>query len=383
MAIQNHVILSLGSNLGNRLENIQLAVDLIHQEIGTVIKIAPVYETPSWGFVSEKFYNTALFIHSSKTASKILSKITKIEKELGRKINVSGEYQARIIDIDIIYFNDQIINSENLIVPHPQMQERLFVLLPIKDLGLNWKHPVLKKNDNELIANCLDKSECKILHYIMPPLKKIKLDNFNYIAIEGNIGAGKTTLTTKIAEDFNAKTVLERFADNPFLPKFYKDQNRYAFPLEMSFLADRYQQLSDDLAQFDLFKDFIVADYHIFKSLIFAKVTLHEDEFRLYKTLFDIIYKEMPKPDLYIYLYQNTERLLDNIKKRGRNYEQEIPAEYLDKINKGYLDYIKSQPDLNVLVIDVSEKDFVKKQGDYLFILNQIKIKLEFHTSSL
>ena len=197
-----------------------------------------------------------------------------------------------------------------------------------------------------------------------------------HIAVAGNIGAGKTTLVHKIASDFNAKTVLERFADNPFLPKFYKDQNRYAFPLEMSFLADRYQQLSDDLAQFDLFKDFVVADYHIFKSLIFAKVTLQEDEYRLYKTMFDIIHKEMPKPDLYVYLYQNTERLLGNIKKRGRSYEQEIPADYLEKINQGYLDYIKTQTDLNVLIIDVSDLDFVKKQEDYIIVLGSIKKKL-------
>jgi deoxyadenosine/deoxycytidine kinase len=144
----------------------------------------------------------------------------------------------------------------------------------------------------------------------------------------------------------------------------------------MSFLADRYQQISDDLAQFDLFKDFIVADYHIFKSLIFAKVTLSEDEFRLYKTLFDIIYKEMPKPDLYIYLYQNTDRLLQNIKRRGRSYEQEIPATYLEKINNGYLDYIKTQQDLNVLILDVSELDFVKNQSDYIFVLHEIQKKI-------
>ncbi|MNS49650.1 Deoxyguanosine kinase [compost metagenome] len=144
----------------------------------------------------------------------------------------------------------------------------------------------------------------------------------------------------------------------------------------MSFLADRYQQLADDLAQFDLFKDFIVADYHIFKSLIFAKITLAEDEYRLYRNLFDIIYKEMPKPDLYIYLYQNTDRLLQNIKKRGRVYEQNIEAAYLEKINNGYLEYIKSQTDLNVLIIDVSDRDFVKKHEDYLYILNEIKKKL-------
>jgi deoxyadenosine/deoxycytidine kinase len=222
-----------------------------------------------------------------------------------------------------------------------------------------------------------DKSECIAVQSIDSPLRKINLEQFNYVAFEGNIGAGKTTLATKIAEDFNAKSVLERFADNPFLPKFYKDQNRYAFPLEMSFLADRYKQLSDDLSQFDLFKDFVVADYHIFKSLIFAKITLADDEYRLYSNLFHIIYKEMPKPDLYVYLYQNSERLLQNIKKRGRSYEQEIPAEYLDKINTGYLDYIKSQTDLNVLIIDVSDRDFVKNHADYLFILNEIQNKID------
>ena len=377
MSKQNQVVLSLGSNLGIRLENIQLAIDKIHNEVGTVIKISPVYETPSWGFSSEMFFNCAVLIHTHKSANKILSKIGKIEKELGRTRVISPEYVARTIDIDIVYFNEEIIENENLTIPHSRMHERLFVLLPLKDLGLNWKHPVLNKSTTELIATCGDESVCKILHYIKPPLKNIKLESFNYIAIEGNIGAGKTTLTTKIAEDFNAKTVLERFADNPFLPKFYKDQNRYAFPLEMSFLADRYKQLSDDLAQFDLFKDFIIADYHIFKSIIFAKVTLQEDEFRLYKTMFDIIYKEMPKPDLYIYLYQNTERLLENIKKRGRSYEQEIPGDYLEKINQGYLDYIKSKTDWHVLIIDVSDKDFVKKQDDYLQILEQIKGKIK------
>ena len=221
-----------------------------------------------------------------------------------------------------------------------------------------------------------DKSNCKVIQNLEIPIARLKLDHFNYIAIEGNIGAGKTTLTNKLAEDFNAKSVLERFADNPFLPKFYEDQNRYAFPLEMSFLADRYQQISDDLAQFDLFKDFIVADYHIFKSLIFAKVTLSEDEFRLYKTMFDIIYKEMPKPDLYIYLYQTTDRLLENIKERGRSYEQEIPAEYLEKINNGYLDYIKSQTNLNILIIDVTNRDFQNNQEDYVYILNEIQNKI-------
>lgn len=376
MKSQHLVVLSLGTNQGNRLLNIENCIQLIHQELGTVIKISKLYETPSWGFDSDAFYNCALVLHTFKSANKILSTILKIEKQLGRIRGDAAEYQSRIIDIDLIAFNEEIIDAKNLQVPHPLMQNRNFVLLPMLDLNLDWKHPVFNKKITELLEISTDESVCSIVQKLENPLDKIPLEQFNYIAFEGNIGAGKTTLATKIAEDFNAKTVLERFADNPFLPKFYEDQNRYAFPLEMSFLADRYKQLSDDLAQFDLFKDFIVADYHIFKSLIFAKITLAEDEYRLYRTLFDIVYREMPKPDLYVYLYQNSERLLQNIKKRGRSYEQKIPASYLDKINNGYLDYIKSQTELNVLIIDVSDRDFVKNQEDYLYILEEIQQKI-------
>lgn len=375
MELQHQVILSLGSNQGNRLKNIELCLELIHQEIGTIIKVSNLYETPSWGFESEAFYNCALVMHTFKKAEQILEEVLAVEKQLGRIRNENAGYQSRIIDIDLIAFDSEIIDSEHLQIPHPLMQNRKFVLLPFQDLKLDWVHPVLKKTIPELIEITPDDSVCEIVQELISPLHSIRLNQYNYIAIEGNIGAGKSTLALKMAQDFNAKTVLERFADNPFLPKFYKDQNRYAFSLEMSFLADRYQQLSDDLSQFDLFKDFIIADYHIFKSLLFSKITLEADEFRLYRTLFDIIYKEMPKPDLYIYLYQNTDRLLQNIKNRGRSYEQDITAEYLDKINKGYLEYIKTQTDLNVLVVDVSDRDFVSSQEDYIYILNEIQKK--------
>ncbi len=373
MNIHQKMVLSLGSNQGDKLENIEQCLDYLQNEVGTIIKVSSLYKSSSWGFDSEDFYNCAVLIHSFYNPQKVLRKILKIEQKMGRLREHSLEYLPRIIDIDIVCVNDEIIELENLIVPHKHLSSRLFVLLPMQEMLPNWVHPQTKKSIDELIFNCNDKGDCQIIGKLKNNYFEVDFSRYNYIAIEGNIGAGKTTLALKIAQDFNAKTVLERFADNPFLPKFYKDQNRYAFPLEMSFLADRYQQISDDLAQFDLFKDFVVADYHIFKSLIFAKVTLQEDEFRLYKTLFDIIYKEMPKPDLYIYLYQNTEKLLKNIKRRGRSYEQEIPAEYLEKINSGYLDYIKSQKDLNAIIIDVSEKDFVKYQEDFVFILNEIK----------
>jgi 2-amino-4-hydroxy-6-hydroxymethyldihydropteridine diphosphokinase len=376
MKSQNTILLSLGTNMGHKLENLETCIMAIHNTIATVVEVSKVYETPAWGFEGDVFYNCAITIHSHKSAQKILSKIIQLEKKLGRIRTNSEQYESRNIDIDIISFNDEIIETENLKIPHIQLQNRKFVLFPMRDIAPKWKHPKLNKTISELLISCEDTSAIKEIGILQNPTLNLGLKQLNYIAIEGNIGAGKTTLATKIAEDCNAKLILERFADNPFLPKFYKDQNRYAFPLEMSFLADRYQQLSDDLAQFDLFKDFIVADYHIFKSQIFAKVTLQEDEFRLYKTMFDIMYKEMPKPDLYVYLYQNTDRLLANIKKRGRSYEQDIPTNYLEKINQGYLEYIKSQTDINALIIDISELDFVKNQEDYIYILNEIQNKI-------
>ena len=140
----------------------------------------------------------------------------------------------------------------------------------------------------------------------------------------------------------------------------------------MSFLADRYQQISDDLSQLDLFKEFIVSDYDVFKSLVFSKVTLPSDEFLLYRKLFYQVYKDVPKPELYIYLHQSTERLLENISSRGRDYEKYIDAHYLEKINTGYLEFLKSQTDLNIKIIDISEHDFVTKREDFIWLLNEI-----------
>ena len=196
---------------------------------------------------------------------------------------------------------------------------------------------------------------------------------YNFIAIEGNIGAGKTSLATMIAEEFNAKLILEQFEDNAFLPKFYKDQEKYAFPLEMSFLASRFQQLTDQLGTQDLFKSFTISDYFIVKSLIFAQKTLPPAELALYVRFFNIINHQLPKPDLFVFLYVNTPKLQQNIKLRGRSYEQEIKDEYLDKIQEGYIDFIKQQPNLTTLILDTNQIDFVRNRTDYNKIIEVIK----------
>lgn len=195
---------------------------------------------------------------------------------------------------------------------------------------------------------------------------------YNYIVIEGNIGAGKTTLASMIARDHNAKLILERFADNPFLPKFYSDPTRYSFPLELSFLADRYRQLKEELVEQDLFRSFTVADYYFMKSLVFSSQTLEKDEFSLYRQIFYIIYSSLPKPDLYVYLHVPPERLLKNIATRGREYEKSITAEYLAGIQESYFNFFRQNPENRYLVIDISGIDFVANHEDYLRVTDLI-----------
>jgi deoxyguanosine kinase len=365
--------IALGSNKGDKFKNLQDAIDLIHTRIGNILRISKVYNSPAFGFESDDFLNACLIVESHLEPEKLLQELLKIEIDLGRVRSNSNTYEARIIDLDIILVDDAIIESETLIVPHPEMHKRKFVLLPLADIAPKVNHPILNKEVAVLLDECNDDSILEPINIWLKNTSKFcDFTKYDFIAIEGNIGAGKTSLSKKIAHDYNAKLILERFADNPFLPKFYKDAVRYAFPLEMSFLADRYQQISDDLSQLDLFKDFIVSDYDVFKSLIFSKITLQEDEFKLYRKLFNLMYKDLRKPDLYVYLYQNTERLQENIKKRGRDYEQNIDNDYLEKINSGYLEFLKTQSDFNVKIIDVSERDFIENRSDYLWVLNEI-----------
>ncbi len=194
---------------------------------------------------------------------------------------------------------------------------------------------------------------------------------YNFIAIEGNIGAGKTSLATRISEDYNAKLILEQFEENSFLPKFYKEPDKYAFPLEMSFLASRFQQLKDDLGTQDLFKTFTISDYYIIKSLIFAKKTLQKDEFNLYTRFFNIIHQQLPKPELFVFLHVETPKLKQNIRHRGRTYEQDIESSYLDKIQEGYFEFMK-QSDLRILIIDTNNVDFVNREEDYRKVVDAI-----------
>jgi deoxyguanosine kinase len=195
---------------------------------------------------------------------------------------------------------------------------------------------------------------------------------YTFITIEGNIGAGKTTLAHLLSKHYNARLVLEQFADNPFLPKFYENPQQYAFPLELFFMAERFKQLKDLIQQKDLFQNLTISDYLFTKCLLFAKINLSEEEFRLYQRLFDIMYQQLIQPDILIYMHAPVNKLQQNIKKRNRPYEQRIPNEYLFSIQETYTHYIK-QHNIKTLFIDASNADFLGNEKHLQVIIDALE----------
>ncbi len=361
--------IGLGSNIDNRLTHLNFAIHQIFKTIGNITSVSNVYKTPAFGFQGNEFYNACIEIETLLSSSQLLKALQHIEKEMGR-IKKTDVYENRPIDLDVLFFNDEIYSDKQLHIPHKHLHSRDFVLHPLNDIAPNHLHPVLQKTVSELTSE-LPSTEIEMVNESLN-CPKLPSTELNYICIEGNIGSGKTTFANMFGLDYHAKLILERFKDNPFLPQFYKDPKRFAFPTEMSFLADRHKQLVEDIAQLDLFSNVCIADYDLYKSLIFAEVTLGPDEFQLYKKIFNIIYKDVPRPDLYIYFYQRTDNLLKNIKKRGRPYEQNISAEYLEKINTNYMNFIRQQTQFKTKLIDISDKNFVENRSDYLDLLDEI-----------
>lgn len=193
----------------------------------------------------------------------------------------------------------------------------------------------------------------------------------HFITIEGNIGAGKTTLAHLLSKHFNARLILEEFADNPFLPKFYENPEQFAFPLELFFMAERYKQLKEMIHTTDLFQSITISDYLFTKCLLFAKVTLPDEEFRLYQKLFDIIHQQLVFPDILIYLHAPVQKLQSNIKKRNREYEQKIPDEYLFKVQETYTSYIK-QHNIKTIFVDASNADFLGNEKHLQVIIDAL-----------
>lgn len=371
----NIVYLSLGSNLGDKINNLQTTINLIDSKVGDVLLISSVYQTKAEGFVGEDFLNCCVSLRTSMEPKILIKELINIESQNGRLRSNRNIYESRSIDIDILFYEDKIINQHNLTIPHPRMNERNFVIKPLLDIAKSKIHPVLNRTISEIDLDLGDTEIIKINDDLVVPVIE-KLKSIKNIVIEGNIGVGKTCLSEKLSKDLNKELILEGYMDNPFLEKYYENLDRYALNVELTFLTDRCRQLSDFNNQISLFSSGLVSDYDIFKSLVFAGISLKEIEYNLFRKIFTYMTKDLFKSNLIIYLLQSTEQLLENIKKRGRGFEKKIDKKYLDKINQGYLNYLKNNSDLNIIYVDVSDLDFVESKTDYFELLYRVKKKL-------
>lgn len=371
----NIVYLSLGSNLGDKINNLQTTLNLIDSKVGDVLLISSVYQTKAEGFVGEDFLNCCVSLRTSMEPKILIKELINIESQNGRLRSNRNIYESRSIDIDILFYEDKIINQHNLTIPHPRMNERNFVIKPLLDIAKSKIHPVLNRTISEIDLDLGDTEIIKINDDLVVPVIE-KLKSIKNIVIEGNIGVGKTCLSEKLSKDLNKELILEGYMDNPFLEKYYENPDRYALNVELTFLTDRCRQLSDFNNQISLFSSGLVSDYDIFKSLVFAGISLKEIEYNLFRKIFTYMTKDLFKSNLIIYLLQSTEQLLENIKKRGRGFEKKIDKKYLDKINQGYLNYLKNNSDLNIIYVDVSDLDFVESKTDYFELLYRVKKKL-------
>jgi deoxyguanosine kinase len=350
----NTAFLSLGGNLGNRLENLEKTRAALNRQCGKIVQASGIYETEAWGHSSErKYLNQVVELQTKLDPRELLRKTLEIEKKLGRK-RTSKRYTDRSADIDILFFNEEVIDTTHLQVPHPRLHTRNFVLAPLSEIAGKYRHPVLNKNVNSLLKESTDGLSVKLHTTIKHP---------GYIAIEGNIGSGKTTLAKVFAKKLNARLILEKFEETHLLPLFYTYPELYSFPLEYSFLISRFEQLKKAFLDG---KKTVISDFSIYKCLWFARVNLRPKEYRLFKKHFNAFADQLPKPDLIVHLDTDLKNLKKNIKKRGRPYEQSIESAYLKTLSAEYkkgLKKIRGIPQLNIHIKRYHpglEKDSIK-----------------------
>ena len=366
----NNAYISLGSNQGQRLKNIQDAVVQIQKNIGPLVDLSSCYKTAAYGFEGPYFINTCMAIQTVFSPLEVLKKLLQIETSLGRKRATGSGYTSRKIDLDLLFYDDFIITDDHLTLPHPRLEERNFVLLPLYEMNPNLIHPVFNCSLEDLLHRCkdLDVPEKIPMNAWTPDL----FDQDQYLIFEGNIGVGKTSLAEKIGQDFKVPVLLENFSKNPYLRKFYEQPERYASQLEFYFLEDRFKQFNDFHTNPNTPKK-AVYDHSFFKSLVFANINLSAKDFQGFKKEYQRLSSQLDLPQKVIFLQQSLDRLKVNIKIRGRTYEQNMDLDYLKKIDDGYRDFLQNEMDVPYCRIDLTSLDFIKNEKAYQLILQRIK----------
>ena len=360
------IIISLGSNIGNRIGFIYKALALIEEHPVTIRELSNVYETPSWGFDSNPFYNACAILKTSLKPNALLKILLNVEDKLGRKRYSEKGYQDRTVDLDLLFYNNQIIYSKDLKIPHPKLHLRNFILKPLLDIAPKFKHPVLQKTITELNHHQLDKIKIIQTNFdlSLPPIFK----SFPFISIEGNIGIGKTTLAKMISKNYKVKFYSEDYNSNPHLENFYKDPHKHALRTESFFLNNRFE---NDKIFWQQNNDKVVADFCFFKCIVFAKQNLKKNDYNTFKKDFDHKMDQIKIPSLVIFLTKNFRELEQQIKKRDRSFEREIKLNYLKKLEKGY-HLIINNFEFPILEYSLDNIDFNKSEFEFEKLLRAI-----------
>lgn len=367
----NTALLAFGSNVGNRRDFLQKALREIEKAVAvTVTAVSCLYETEPWGETDQSpFLNQVVALRTTLSPEELFELCQAVELRVGRR----GSYRwgPREIDIDLLVYGDLTLNTDILIVPHPRLSERRFVLAPLAEICPDIMIPGTGKTAAQLLADCRDTSAVSLYREKEDPVKESAGNTATYIAIEGVIGAGKTSMAKLLSEELNAKLIIEEPETNPYLEDFYRDPRRYAFQAQLFFLISRYRQLLD-LPQQDLFHPYMIADFIFSKDKIFAYMNLEKRDLVLYERISTLMETELPKPDLVIYLQSSTEKLLGHIRKRNRKYEKHMSSDYIKRLNDAYNEFFFRYAETPLLVINTSEIDFVGNRAVLEDLMKQI-----------
>ncbi len=376
----------LGANLGDRAAQLRTAIRVLAAEPEVrAAAVSPVYESaahtlddPAGGGEPQPPYLTAVAeVRTTLDPPLLLALFERIERAAGRERagNAAARWAPRTLDLDLLLYDDRVIRTDALAVPHPRLAGRRFVLQPLADLAPDLVVPVLDATVRDLLAMCPDAGPLhRTAHRLDAALsdaQPLLPDALRYVAVEGVIGAGKTSLARLLAERVGARLVLEEFEENPFLPDFYRDAVRWAFHTQLAFLASRFRQ-QKALGTGDLFHHATVADYTFDKDRIFAHTTLGGDELRLYETLYGLMETATSQPDLVVYLQSSVDRLMHNIVRRGRSYEQNMERGYIAELSVAYERYFKHYAKGPLLIVDATAIDFVNEPEDFERLVRQI-----------
>jgi deoxyguanosine kinase len=368
------VWLALGSNVGDRAGHLRKALESLREISAGSFRVSKIYETDPVGpGPQDNYLNLCVRLTTVLNPRQLLDYCQETEARIGRIPR--GRWAPREIDVDILAYEGQALREADLILPHPGLAERQFVLAPLAEIDPDTILPGCRDSVSRLLANCREtQGPADIREYrLLPAGSAASLpDHLRYVAIEGVIGAGKTTLVRLLGERLGGQTLYEEFENNPFLADFYKDRHRFAFQTQIFFLLSRFRQIQDYFHQQDLFRPQVVSDYMFAKDKIFATQNLDENEMGLYQRLSGLMERQLPRPDYVVYLQADTKTLLSRIKQRDRDYERNIDEGYIDSLNQAYNAYFHYYDTSPLLIVNTNHMDFVRKQDDLNLLIDQI-----------